>query len=79
MTLFASGQSDARRLAALGSRGEPAHVAVAALGEEGVERFARAVHRIGRGEADCIEAKRLGLLRDPCFQRLSHSHYVGTP
>ena len=60
--------------AALRGRGQPRHVALPAVGEKLIKRLAGAVHRIGGGETDGIEAERLGLLSDTLFQRLCHAH-----
>ncbi len=65
MTLLRFRPQRARGLAALCGAGEPGHVALPALGEKLVERIAGARNRIGRGEADGVEAKRLGLVGDP--------------
>ena len=63
----------ARAFAALRRPCEPAHVAVPALGEERLERVARAFGRIGRGKAHGVEAERPGLRGDPFFQRFCHA------
>ena len=44
----------------------------AALGEKLSERGAGTLYGLGRGEADRVEAKRLGFLGDQAFQRLCH-------
>ncbi len=61
-----------RALAPLARLGEPGHVPLAALGEERGERGTRPLDRIGRGEADRVEAKRLGFFGDRGFEALCH-------